>query len=196
MPIILASGSAIRREIMEGAGLDFDVVVKPVDEAAIKDAMLADGARMRDIADALAEAKARRVSQQQEGLVIGSDQIMVMDGQLFDKPASVEAARERLIAMRGKTHELIGATVICENGQAVWRHIAVSKLSVRDFSDTFLDTYIAREGDSLMKSVGAYRFEGPGAQLFSAVEGNFFSILGLSLLPILDYLRVRGAIVA
>ena len=192
--IILASGSSIRRKMMEDAGLAFDVVVKPVDEAAIKESMLAEGAPLRDIADALAEAKAMRVSRVQEGLVIGADQIMVMDGELFDKPTSVEDARARLKLMRGKTHSLIGAVVVCEGGRPVWRHMAKSKLTMRDFSDEFLEDYIIREGELLTKSVGAYRFEGLGAQLFNEVEGNFFSILGLSLLPLLDYLRVRGAI--
>ncbi len=194
--IILASGSQIRRQIMESAGLDFDVVLKPVDEAAIKSAMLAEGAKIRDIADALAEAKARRVSQAETGLVIGADQIMEMDGRLFDKPADLNAARERLLEMRGKTHHLIGAVVICENGRPVWRHMSKTTLSVRAFSDRFLDAYIEAEGEALTKSVGAYRFEGRGSQLFSSVDGDFFSILGLSLLPVLDYLRERGAILA
>lgn len=192
--IILASGSAIRRQILDGAGLDFKVITRPVDEAAIKDAMLAENARLRDIADALAEAKAMRVSRQESGLVIGADQIMVMDGILFDKPQSMEEARERLISMRGKKHELIGAVVICENGLPVWRHICRTKLWVREFSDEFLDWYVETEGEALMKSVGAYRFEGPGAQLFEKVEGGFFAILGLDLLPVLDYLRIREVI--
>ena len=192
--LILASGSAIRAQIMDGACLDYDVISKPVDEAAIKDSMLAEGARLRDIADALAEAKALRVSRQEEGFVIGADQIMVMDNQLFDKPPTIEAARERLKAMRGKTHKLMGAVVVCENGQPVWRHLAVTTLTMRDFSDDFLEKYIELEGDSLTRSVGAYRFEGPGAQLFSKVEGDFFSILGLPLLPLIDYLRTRGVV--
>jgi septum formation protein len=190
--LILASGSAIRREILDGAGLDYEVIVRPVDEAAIKDAMLADNARLRDIADALAEAKAMRVSRQEAGLVIGADQIMVMDDTLFDKPKDLAEARERLLSMRGKKHELIGAVVICENGVPVWRHICRTKLWVREFSEEFLDWYIETEGEALTKSVGAYRFEGPGAQLFEKVEGGFFGILGLDLLPVLDYLRTRG----
>lgn len=194
--IVLASGSQIRRQIMEQAGLDFEVIVKPVDEAAIKTAMLAEGSKIRDIADALAEAKARRVSALESGLVIGADQIMEMDGQLFDKPADITAARERLLAMRGKTHHLIGAVVICENGQPVWRNLSKTSLTVRKFSEAFLDDYIRAEGELLTKSVGAYRFEGRGSQLFSKVEGDFFSILGLALLPVLDYLRERGAITA
>ena len=195
-PLTLASGSAIRQQIMADAGLDFDVVNRPVDEAAIKAAMLDDGAAPRDIADALAEAKALRVSRTTPGLVIGADQIMVMDGQTFDKPATVEDARTRLRAMRGRRHELVGGLVVAEDGRAVWRHASETRLWVRDFSDAFLDQYIAREGERLTKSVGAYRFEGPGAQLFQRVEGDFFSILGLSLLPLLDYLRVRGVVTA
>ena len=196
-PIVLASGSAIRRDILSGAGLDFDVVVKPVDERAIKDALLDEGVKMSDIADALAEAKSVRVSRDRpDTFVIGADQIMTMDEQLYDKPASLDEARDRLKRMRGREHQLIGAVVICHDGQAVWRHMSRTRLWVRNFTDTFLEDYIAREGDALTKSVGAYRFEGLGAQLFERVEGDFFSILGLSLLPVLDFLRMRGAIAA
>jgi len=194
MRIILASGSAIRRKLMIDAGLDFEVITKPVDEAAIKDSMLSESVRLRDIADALAEAKSLRVSRVEDGLVIGADQIMVMDNQLFDKPKTIDEARERLKLMRGKTHYLMGAVVISENGKPVWRHMAKTKLTMRAFSDTFLEDYLEKEGELVTKSVGAYRFEGLGAQLFSHVEGDFFSILGLSLLPVMDYLRTRGAI--
>ena len=192
--IILASGSAIRKQILDGAGLNYEVIVKPIDEAAIKDSMLAENSRLQDVADALAEAKALRVSRQTDGFVIGADQIMVMNNQLFDKPKDLGEARERLLSMRGKRHELIGAVVVCENGRPVWRHLSKTKLWVREFSNDFLDWYIEQEGEALMKSVGAYRFEGPGAQLFEKVEGGFFAILGLDLLPVLDYLRVRGVI--
>lgn len=194
MRVILASGSAIRRQLMMDAGLTFEVISKPVDESAIKNSMLAESARLRDIADALAEAKAIRVSRLESGLVIGADQIMVMDHTLFDKPKSIDEARVRLKLMRGKTHYLIGAVVICENGIPVWRHLAKTTLTMRDFSDEFLEGYLKKEGEFVTKSVGAYRFEGPGAQLFSKVDGDFFSILGLPLLPVMDYLRVRGAI--
>lgn len=194
--IILASGSQIRRQIMTDAGLDFDVIVKPVDEDAIKQSMQSEGSKPKDIADALAEAKSRRVSQLEQGLVIGADQIMVMDDILFDKPKTMEEARERLLSMRGKTHFLIGAVVICENGTPVWRYGSKTKLTIREFTESFLDDYLKAEGDSILKSVGAYRFEGRGSQLFSKVEGDFFSILGLSLLPVLGYLRERGAILS
>ena len=195
--IILASGSAIRKQILDGAGLEYEVIVRPVDEAAIKEAMLAENARLRDIADALAEAKSMRVSRQESGFVIGADQIMVMadesgKDQLFDKPKDMDEVRTRLLSMRGKKHELIGAVVICENGVPVWRHMSRTKLWVRDFSEEFLDWYIKTEGEALTKSVGAYRFEGPGAQLFEKVDGGFFAILGLDLLPVLEYLRLRG----
>lgn len=192
--IILASGSAIRKQILKDAGIDFKVITKPVDEGSIKVAMLAEGSRIRDIADALAEVKALKVSRVEPGLVIGADQIMEMDGELFDKPENLAAAKERLLFMRGKTHTLIGAVVICENGRPVWRHLSKTVLTMRSFSEAFLDDYIEAEGDALLKSVGAYRFEGRGAQLFSNVDGDFFSILGLSLLPVLDYLRERGAV--
>lgn len=197
--IILASGSAIRREILDGAGLDYEVIVRPVDEAAIKEAMLAENSRLRDIADALAEAKAMRVSRQEPGLVIGADQIMVMTNEagkdtLYDKPKDMSEVRTRLLSMRGKKHELVGAVVICENGFPVWRHISRTKLWVREFSEEFLDWYIETEGEALTKSVGAYRFEGPGSQLFEKVEGGFFAILGLDLLPVLDFLRTRGVV--
>lgn len=194
MRVILASGSAIRRKLMTDAGLEFEVITKAVDEGAIKESMLVESARLRDIADALAEAKSMRVSRIEEGLVIGADQIMVMDNQLFDKPKDINEARDRLKLMRGKTHYLMGAVVICENGVPVWRHMAKTKLTMREFSDDFLEDYLDAEGDLVTKSVGAYRFEGLGSQLFSHVEGDFFSILGLSLLPVMDYLRLRGAI--
>lgn len=191
---ILASGSQIRKDILTGAGIDFQVISKPVDEAAIKSAMLEDGAHPRDIADALAEAKSRRVSQSEPGLIIGADQVMVMDGTLFDKPENIDDARERLRAMRGREHQLIGAIVICEAGAPVWRHVSKTRLWMRYFSDAFLEDYLQKEGELVTKSVGAYRFEGLGAQLMDRVEGDFFSILGLSLLPLLDYLRTRGAV--
>ena len=195
-PIILASGSKIRAKILSDADIPFKVISKPVDEGSIKASMLAENARIRDIADALAEAKSIRVSKNTSGLVIGADQIMTMDGELFDKPISIEAARERLLAMRGKSHKLIGAMVISENGHAVWRHISVVTLQVREFSNEWLENYIKAEGDLMTKSVGAYRFEGRGDQLFTKVDGDSYSIMGLSLLPLLDYLRTRGAILS
>lgn len=191
-PIILASGSQIRRQILDGAGVDYSVKISRLDEAAIKISMLEQGAHPHDIAEALAKAKAMKISREAHGLIIGADQVMVMDGRLYDKPKDLAEARRRLLAMRGKAHYLMGAVVICENGQPIWRHRSKTTLHVRDFSPEFLDEYISLEGEGLLHTVGAYKFEGRGAQLFSKVEGDFFSILGLSLLPVLDYLRIRG----
>lgn len=115
-----------------------------------------------------------------------------MDGQIYDKPKTMEEAKARLLSMRGKPHFLVGAVVICENGTPVWRHMSKTALYVREFSEAFLDDYLEAEGEDVLSSVGAYKFEGRGAQLFTKVEGDFFSILGLSLLPVLDYLRLRG----
>ena len=154
--------------------------------------MISEKAPLKDIADALAEAKSVRVSRHESGLVIGADQIMVMDGHLYDKPKTINEARSRLLSMRGKPHELLGAIVVSESGKAVWRHLSITRLHVREFSESFLDDYLHHEGEAVLKSVGAYRFEGRGAHLFSHVEGDFFSILGLSLLPLLDYFRERG----
>lgn len=194
VPITLASASKIRRQILDGAGLEYDVQTSFVDEDAIKKSMLEMGAPPRDIADALAEAKAVKVSRDKEGLVIGADQVMVMDDHIYDKPKTMTEARERLLSMRRKPHYLIGAVVICQSGQAVWRHASKTTLYVRDFSESFLDNYLMAEGEDILTTVGAYKFEGRGALLFSKVDGDFFSILGLSLLPVLDYLRIRGVI--
>jgi len=192
LSVTLASGSQIRRQILDGAGVIYDIETSHIDESAIKASMLAENARLHDIADALAEAKALKVSRNRPGLIIGADQIMVMDGKLYDKPKDMTEARRRLLSMRGKAHYLMGAVVICEDGRPVWRHLSKTSLYVRDFTESFLDEYLTAEGEGVLTTVGAYKFEGRGAQLFSKVEGDFFSILGLSLLPVLDYLRLRG----
>lgn len=194
--LILASGSQIRQQILKNAGLEFEVITRPVDEAEIKASMQANGATISEIADSLAEAKARRVSSQHPGLVIGADQILDFGGQIFDKPVNMEDARARLIQMRGQRHQLVGGCVICDNGLPVWRNLSISTLTMRNFSDRFLDEYVAREGDAILSSVGAYRLEGPGIQLFSKIEGDYFAILGLDLLPILAFLRQRKAILS
>ena len=192
--VTLASASAIRADMLRNAGVEIEIARAGVDEDALKAGLLAEGASPRDIADALAEAKAVKVSRKRPGLVIGADTTLEFDGRLFDKPSSLEEAREHLLAFRGTTHKLHSAAVIAEDGAPLWRHVATSRLTVRAFSDGFLDHYIAAEGDELLQSVGCYRFEGLGAQLFSAVEGDYFAILGLPLLQVLDFLRVRGAL--
>lgn len=193
--VILASQSAARAQMLAAAGLDVTPVAAAVDEDAIKRGMEAEGHPPRDIADALAETKALKISRKHpEALVLGADQVLVCEGRMFDKPGSLAAARAQLEALRGKPHELLSAAVIAEGGRPVWRHIGRVRLRMRPFSDAFLDDYLAAEGDQLCASVGAYRLEGPGVQLFSSVEGDYFTVLGLPLLQTLDYLRIRGAL--
>lgn len=193
MKLILASGSTIRAEMLRNAGVEVETLVARVDETTIKGAMLAENARPRDIADTLAEMKARRVAMKHpETLVLGADQVLVCDGQLYDKPETVEEARAQLKSLRGKAHELLSAAVIFENGAPVWRHIGRAQLMMREFSDEFLDAYVTAQGDDLLTTVGAYKLEGAGAQLFSRVQGDYFSVLGLPLLEVLEFLRSRG----
>jgi septum formation protein len=191
--VTLASASSIRADMLRRAGVDLDVAISGVDETAIKSALLADGAPPREIADVLADAKAVKVSRRRPGLVIGADSTLELDGRLYDKPQDMAEARRHLTAFRGKPHRLHSAAVIAEDGAPVWRHIATATLHVRDFTDDFLDRYMDAEGETLLSSVGCYRLEGPGVQLFDRIEGDYFAILGLPLLPVLDYLRMRGA---
>ncbi|MGA0605930.1 Maf family protein [Phenylobacterium sp. VNQ135] len=195
-PIILASKSAARRAVLEGAGVPFESVVAGVDEDAVKGSLLAEGATPRDIADTLAELKAIRVSRRRQGFVIGSDQTLELDGRLYDKADSVEAARERLKLLRGKPHKLHSAVVVAKDGTPIWREVVTCTLTMREFSDDFLEAYLASEGEQALGSVGCYRLEGPGAQLFVRIEGDYFAILGLPLMGLLDLLRRHGALAA
>lgn len=196
MNIILASGSPTRKQILEDSGVIFEVVVRPIDEASIKSAMIQEGASKLSIVSTLAELKSIKVSSETPGLVIGADQIMVFDGAIYDKPKTIEEARERLMAIRNQTHYLMGSVVVSEGGVSVWRHSSKVELKARSFTDKFIDNYINQEGEALLQTVGAYRFEKRGSQLFSSVKGDFFSVLGLPLLPLLDYLRTRNAILS
>lgn len=193
-PIVLASKSAARRAVLEGAGVPFEVAVAGVDEEAVKASLLAEGATPRDVADALAELKAIRVSRTKDGFVVGSDQTLEFEGKLYDKASDVAAARERLKALRGKPHKLHSAVVVAKDGAPIWRDLVTATLTMRDFSDDFLEAYLAMEGEEALGSVGCYRLEGPGAQLFSAIEGDYFAILGLPLMGLLDFLRQHGAL--
>ncbi len=190
---ILASGSVIRAEMLRNAGVVVETQVARVDEAMVKRAMLEDGASARDLADVLAEMKARRVAARNgDALVLGADQVLVCDGKVYDKPETVADARAQLAALRGKTHELLSAAVIFENGAPVWRFVGKVRLTMRDFTDAFLDTYVAGTGEELLTTVGGYKLESTGAQVFSRVEGDYFSVLGLPLLEVLGFLRTRG----
>lgn len=194
-PLILASRSAARATLLERARVPFEIVAVGVDEAAVKAGMVAEGAPARDVADALAELKARRVATRHPNrLVLGADQVLVADGRIHDKPADRAAAREQLRALRGRAHQLLSAAVVFEGGRPVWRHVGRADLTMRPFSDAFLEDYLDREGDAVLASVGAYRIEDGGAQLFSRVAGDVYTIMGLPLLELLAFLRTREVV--
>ena len=190
--LTLASTSAIRKHILSQAGVEFEAVGSGVDEDAVKEAMRAEGASPRNQADKLAELKAVKVSQKRSGFVLGCDQILAFEGRSFDKAETLEEAFQRLSELRGKTHSLECAAVIAKDGQVIWRLVTSPKLTMRVFSDAFLRDYLKAYGDAALSSIGCYQFEGPGAQLFDRVEGDFFSILGLPLLEVLAFLRLHG----
>jgi septum formation protein len=192
--LILATQSTARRAVLTGAGVPFEAMVAGVDEDAAKAVLLAKGASPRAVAEALAEQKALAVSRQHPGLVIGADQTLDLEGRLYDKAETVDQARSRLQLLRGRTHELHSAVAVAEGGAVVWRDTVSARLTMRDFSDSFLDRYLADEGDAALGSVGCYRLEGLGAQLFARIEGDYFAILGLPLMGLLELLRARGEI--
>ncbi len=195
MKIVLATRSRSRAAVLAGAGVAFETEDSGVDEAALKSALLAAGASPCDVAERLGEAKALAVSARRpDDLVIGADQTLDLDGALYDKPADLAEAREHLAAMRGRGHALHGGIVAAERGEVVWRTTETSRLWMRDFTDAFLEGYLARGGAALLASVGCYQLEGEGAQLFERIEGDYFAILGLPLLPLLGFLRAKGAI--
>lgn len=196
MKFVLASTSASRGAMLTAAGVVFEAVAPNVDEESITASMIAGGARARDVADALAEAKAVKISRKLPGaLVLGSDQILeCADGSLLDKPAGRAGAEAHLRRLMGAEHRLVCGAVIALDGEPVWRVVDTARLVMRPLSDAFIAAYLDAEGDAVLGSVGAYRIEGLGAQLFSRIDGDHFTVMGLPLLPVLDYLRVRGVI--
>ncbi len=199
-PLVLASASKVRARLLSGAGLTFRTEVSGVDEAGVKESLGAEGADGRAIADALAELKAVAISRRvPAALVIGADQVLSLKDEaggevLFDKPDGKSGARDHLQRLKGREHHLITAACVAFDGRPIWRHIETPRLQMRDLSPEFIDDYIARAGDGILSSVGAYELEGLGAQLFSAMNGDYFSVLGLPLLPLLDFLREHGAV--
>lgn len=193
MTLILASGSAARRAILTAAGVAFAVSRPMVDEEAIKQRLRDEELAPREQALRLAEEKALSVSRSQAGLVIGADQMLALGDSVFDKPVDIHAARKQLQSLRGRTHALLTAVVVAEGEEVLWRHLDEPKLAMRAFTEAFLECYLEDAGDAVLKSVGAYQIEGLGAQLFERVEGDHFSIMGLPLLPLLQFLRSRGA---
>ncbi len=194
--VLLASQSASRRALLAAAGVPFEALSPGVDEEAAKAALRGDGLNARALADALAELKALRVSRRAPGaLVLGCDQTLSLDnGEMIDKAVDRADARRILGLLSGRTHYLHSAAVIAQAGTPVWRHVERVTMYVRPLSDAFIDTYLDTDWDALRWCVGCYRIEGPGAQLFAKIEGSQFAIQGLPLLPLLDFLRIRGVL--
>jgi len=195
-PVTLASKSAARQAILRNAGIAFEAVVAGVDEEATKAGLLAEGASPREVADALAELKAVKVSTKRPGLVIGADQTLDFAGRLIDKVETLDQARALLLELRGQTHKLHSAVVVARDGKPIWRVVQSARLSVRPFSDAWLDGYLERRGEHILHCVGCYELESEGVQLFDAIDGDYFTILGLPLVGLLDFLRLHGALEA
>ena len=194
MSLTLASTSSARRAVLAGAGVAFEAVSPGVDEEAAKAHLLAAGADPRAVAQALAEEKALAVSRLRPGLVIGADQTLELDGALYDKVTSLAAAGERLRELSGKTHRLHAALAVARDGAVVWRETQSPNLTMRPLSDAFIEAYLAQEGEAALWSVGCYRLEGQGVQLFERIEGDYFAILGLPLMGLLHLLRREGVL--
>lgn len=193
--LLLASQSPTRRRMLESAGVPFEPVSAPLDEDSAKHGLLASGFDARDMAEMLAELKAKSVAAPADALVLGADQTLERDdGAILGKPGSLAGAREQLLSLRGAEHRLHSGAVLVQGGERLWGCVESVTLSVRRFSERFLDDYLAREGDKILGSAGAYRVEALGAQLFDRIDGSHFAILGLPLVPLLEELRKRGVV--
>lgn len=193
--IILASASEIRAKMLSNAGLSVEIMPASIDEEAIRLGLQAENTSPRDQVDILAEAKARKISDRNaDALVIGSDQILELDGKVFAKPANLDEARDQLLALKGQTHKLLSAVVVYENGQPLWRHIGQVRLTMNDFSPDYMESYLTRNWSSIRHAVGCYKLEEEGVRLFSRIEGDYFTVLGLPLIELLTWLGIRGDI--
>ena len=193
--VVLASSSSARQNVLRNAGLAFEVLPADIDEDAVKKKMRAEGCSTKDTAQRLSDLKAQKVSEQtRQAFVIGADQMLDSDGCWFDKPKSVQDARDQLMKLRGGKHRLFSSVSVALNGEVLFRHSECSSMTMRYFSDRFIGSYVESERDDICQSVGGYKLEGLGIQLFTKVEGGYFDILGIPLLPLLAFLRTHGIV--
>ena len=193
--VVLASASSTRQDVLRNAGLSFEILPANIDEDSVKKKMRADGCSVKDTAQRLSDLKAQKVSEQtREAFVVGADQMLESDGRWFDKPRNVRDARDQLMNLRGGKHRLFSSVSVALNGGVLFRHGECSLMTMRHFSDRFIGSYLESEKDDVCQSVGGYKLEGRGIQLFANVEGGYFDILGLPLLPLLAFLRTQGIV--